>query len=103
VTQSRQQRPTLDPALSSRPSRREPEAQEARDLAVNSTPFRAPQAILDALKELAEAKGISRNQLILAFCDLGLRLEGRPSVEDLAPGVSAWVRREARQSAKVRR
>ena len=102
MIRSRQKSPALDPALSSRPGRREPEAQDARDLAVNSTPFSAPQAVLDALKELAEARGISRNQLILAFVDLGLRLEGRASVEDLSPGVTSWVRREAHRSAKLR-
>jgi hypothetical protein len=52
------------------------------------------------LKELAEAKSISRNQLILSYVDLGLRMEGQPSVEALAPGVTSWIRREAQKSAK---
>jgi hypothetical protein len=91
----------VDPLLASRPKRSDPEAAEARDLDVSSTPFRAPQAVLDALMDLARTKGVSRNQLILAFIDLGLRVEGRPSIETTAPGVTAWVRRETSRGRKA--
>jgi hypothetical protein len=71
-------------------------AVEAQGLGISSTPLRIPSAVLNELAELAKAKGISRNQLLLAFIDAGLRLEGRPSIEELAPGTTGWVRGERR-------
>ena len=86
----------ISDVLMSKPQPLRELAMEAQELAVASTPLRIPSAVLNELAGLARAKGISRNQLLLAFIDAGLRLEGRPSVEELAPGTTEWVRGERR-------
>jgi hypothetical protein len=89
-------RTIISDVLTSKPQPRRGLAKVAQELAIASTPLRIPGAVLNELSELARAKGISRNQLMLAFIDAGLRLEGRPSVEELAPGTTEWVRGERR-------
>jgi hypothetical protein len=74
----------ISEALTSRPQPVRQLAPVAEMLAITSTPLRLPHAVMTELAELARAKGISRNQLLLAFVDAGLRLEGRQGVEELA-------------------
>jgi hypothetical protein len=90
------QKPIISEALTSKSRPVRPLAPAAERLGVASTPLRLPQSILTELSDLARAKGISRNQLLLAFVDAGLRLEGRQGVEELAPGTTEWVRGDNR-------
>lgn len=56
--------------------------------------LRLPQATRRELRDLADSRNISINELVAVFIDRGLVEEGRPSIAESAPWFAGHLRRD---------
>lgn len=61
---------------------------------VREVRIRLPRRIVQELKRVAEANGMTMNGLVASYIDAGLKAAGRPGIDDLAPWFDLYLRRK---------
>lgn len=61
--------------------------------------LRLPRAALRELRDLANSRSISVNELVAIFIDQGLVTEGRPSIAESAPWFAGYLQRKPTDAA----
>lgn len=75
-------------------SDRQFKANERLSWDVREVRIRLPRKIVHELKRVAEANGITMNGLVSSYINAGLKADGRPSIDDLAPWFDIYLRRK---------
>lgn len=61
---------------------------------VREVRIRLPRKIVHELKRVAEANGMTMNGLVASYINAGLKADGRPCLDDLAPWFDLYLRRK---------
>lgn len=61
---------------------------------VREVRLRLPRKVIQELKRVADANGMTMNRLVASHINAGLMAGGRPGIDDLAPWFDLYLRRK---------
>ena len=61
---------------------------------VREVRIRLPRKVIQELKRVADANGMTMNGLVASYINAGLMAGGRPCINDLAPWFDLYLRRK---------